>query len=73
LSEAATGRNVWSETYDAEVKGIFDVQEDIARRVVGAAAVNLTRFERDRALVKPTESLAAYEPARARALLARDP
>ena len=37
------------------------VQDDIARRVVGAAAVKLTRFERDRALAKPTESLAAYE------------
>jgi adenylate cyclase len=61
LTEAATGRNVWSEAYDAEVKDIFAVQEDIARRVVGAAAVKLTRFERDRALAKPTESLAAYE------------
>ena len=61
LTEAATGRNVWSEAYDAEVKDIFDVQQDIARRVVGAAAVKLTRFERDRALAKPTESLAAYE------------
>jgi len=61
LTEAATGRNVWSEAYDAEVKDIFDVQDDIARRVVGAAAVKLTRFERDRALAKPTENLAAYE------------
>jgi adenylate cyclase len=61
LTQAATGRNVWSETYDSEVKDIFDVQRDIARRVVGAAAVKLTRFERDRALAKPTESLAAYE------------
>src|SRR5262249_36293467 len=61
LTQAASGRNVWSEAYDAEVKDIFDVQEDIARRVVGAAAVKLTRFERDRALAKPTESLAAYE------------
>jgi adenylate cyclase len=61
LTQAATGRNVWSEAYDAEVKDIFDVQQDIARRVVGAAAVKLTRFERDRALAKPTESLAAYE------------
>jgi adenylate cyclase len=61
LSEAATGRNVWSQAYDAEVKDIFGVQEDIARRVVGAAAVKLTRFERDRALGKPTNSLAAYE------------
>ena len=59
LTQAATGRNVWSEAYDAEVKDIFDVQQDIARRVVGAATVKLTRFERDRALAKPTESLAA--------------
>src|SRR5262252_219085 len=61
LTDAATGRNVWSEAYDAEVKDIFDVQQDIARRVVGAAAVKLTRFERDRAFAKPTENLAAYE------------
>ena len=61
LTEAATGRSVWTQAYDAEVKDIFGVQEDIARRVVGAAAVKLTRFERERALGKPTNSLAAYE------------
>jgi tetratricopeptide (TPR) repeat protein len=61
LTEAATGVHVWSETYDAEAKDIFAVQDDIARRVVGAAAVTLTRFERERVLTKPTENLAAYE------------
>jgi len=61
LTEAATGRNVWSQVYDAEVKDIFGAQEDIARRVVGAAARKLTCFERDRALAKPTGNLAAYE------------
>ncbi len=61
LSEAATGRNVWSQAYDAELKDIFGVEDDISRRVVGAAAAKLTRFERDRALANPTESLAAYE------------
>ena len=61
LTEAATGRNLWSQTYDAEVKDVFAVQDDIARRVVAAAAVTLTRFERERAVVKPTGSLAAYE------------
>jgi adenylate cyclase len=61
LTEATTGRHVWSETYDAEVGDIFAVQDDIAKRVVGAAAVKLTRFERERALAKPTSSLAAYE------------
>jgi adenylate cyclase len=61
LIEAATGRRIWSEAYDAEARDIFGVQEDIARRVVGMAAVTLTRYERDRALAKPTASLAAYE------------
>ncbi len=61
LTEAATGRLVWSETYDAELDDIFAVQDTIAKRVVGAAAVKLTRFERDRAQEKPTHNLAAYE------------
>ncbi|HEX4184464.1 MAG TPA: adenylate/guanylate cyclase domain-containing protein [Stellaceae bacterium] len=61
LTEAQTGRQVWSEAYDAEVDDIFAVQDNIAKRVVGAAAVKLTRFEQERALAKPTNSLAAYE------------
>jgi len=61
LIEAATGRQVWSDAYDGETKDIFAVQQDIARRVVAAAAVRLTRFERERVLTKPTENLAAYE------------
>jgi adenylate cyclase len=61
LTEATTGRHVWSETYDAEADDIFAVQDDIAKRVVGGAAVKLTRFEQERALAKPTSSLAAYE------------
>ena len=40
---------------------IFTVQDNIARRVVGAAAVSLTRVEQERVLAKPTSSLAAYE------------
>ena len=61
LTEATTGRLVWSETYDAEVDDIFAVQDKIAKRVVGAAAVELTRFEQERVLAKPTSNLAAYQ------------
>ena len=61
LTEATTGRHVWYESYDAEVDDIFEVQDDIAKRVVGVAAVKLTRFEQERALAKPTSNLAAYE------------
>jgi adenylate cyclase len=61
LTEAATGLHVWSDVYDAELKDIFTVQDDIARRVVGAAAVRLTQFEQERVLAKPTDNLTAYE------------
>jgi adenylate cyclase len=61
LTEAATGRLVWSETYDAEGGDIFTVQDTIAKRVVGAATVKLTRFEEERAQAKPPHNLAAYE------------
>jgi adenylate cyclase len=61
LTEAATGRQVWSDTYDGETKDIFAVQENVARHVAGAAAVKLTRFEQQRVRAKPTDSLAAYE------------
>jgi TolB-like protein len=74
LAEAATGRRVWSEAYDAEVKDIFGVQQDIARRVVGAAAVTLTRSERGacpRQTHWGSRSLRT-RPARPRVLLARD-
>jgi adenylate cyclase len=61
LTEATSGRLLWSETYNAEIDSIFAVQDTIAKSVVGAAAVELTRFERERALAKPTSNLAAYE------------
>jgi adenylate cyclase len=61
LTDAETGRHLWSEAYDAELKDIFAVQDDIARRVVGAAAAKVTRLEQERVLTKPTSSLAAYE------------
>jgi adenylate cyclase len=61
LTETATARLVWSETYDAEGDDIFAVQDKIAKRVVGAAAVKLSRFEEERVLAKPTGNLVAYE------------
>jgi adenylate cyclase len=73
LTEATTGRLVWSETYNAEIDDIFAVQETIAKSVVGAAAVGLTRFEQERALAKPTGNLAAYEYVlRGRGVLSHD-
>ncbi len=39
--DVARGGHLWSESYDRELTGIFAVQDEIARAVVGALAVKL--------------------------------
>jgi adenylate cyclase len=61
LSEAATGFHLWSEVYNAELKDVFTVQDEITKRIVGMTAIKLTRLEQERAQRKPTANLTAYE------------
>jgi hypothetical protein len=61
LIEAATGRRVWSEVYNAEVTNTFGVQEDIARRVVGAGSFRARRW---RAFAMQSEDYIADRPRR---------
>jgi len=61
LSEAASGRLLWSERYDAEGKEVFEIQERIARNVAGTLAVKLTGLEQQRAAGKRPESMEAYD------------
>ncbi len=61
LSDAAAGRLLWSERFDGELRDVMTVQETIARRIVGALAVRLTRAEQERSSKLPTENLEAYD------------
>jgi adenylate cyclase len=61
LTEAATGFDEWSDTYNAKFKDLFVLQDKITQRIVGFTAVKLSGLERQRVLRKPTASLAAYE------------
>ena len=45
LVQASTGTVVWSETYDREVKDIFELQEDVAGAVVEALKLRLLPSE----------------------------
>jgi class 3 adenylate cyclase/TolB-like protein len=38
VTEAATGFQLWSDVYNAELKDVFTVQDEITQRMVGAAA-----------------------------------
>src|SRR5881392_4506014 len=41
LIDAATGNHIWAERYDSELIDIFDVQDQVTTRVVGAIAPKL--------------------------------
>lgn len=41
LIEARTDTHLWSQTYDRELEGIFDIQDEVARLVVEALKVEL--------------------------------
>jgi tetratricopeptide (TPR) repeat protein len=61
LIEAATARQLWAETYDRELTGIFSVQDEVTREIIGRLVARLTRAELDRGRSKPPETLAAYD------------
>lgn len=60
LIDALTGRHVWAERYDREVKDIFSLQDDIAQNVVTEMEVNLTDGERARLQRSLTGNADAY-------------
>jgi len=61
LIDAATGKHIWAERYDGELNDIFELQDQVTTRVVGAIAPKLEQVEIERVKQKPTESLDAYD------------
>lgn len=61
LIEAATGRQIWAERYDRETAGLFDLQDEVTRAIVGRLANRLQRADLEIARRKPPDSLEAYE------------
>jgi adenylate cyclase len=60
LIDALKGHHLWSESYDRELKDIFDLQDEITMKVVTAMRVKLTAGEEARAFGKGTKNLKAY-------------
>jgi adenylate cyclase len=61
LIDALSGRHLWSDRYDGELKDLFAVQDEIPRSVVAALAIKLIGLETERAFAKPTDNLEAYD------------
>ena len=72
LSDGETGAQLWSERYDAQGIQLFEVQDRIAKDIVGTLHVKITQIEQERGSSRPTGSLEAYDLVlRARGLVNR--
>jgi serine/threonine protein kinase/Flp pilus assembly protein TadD len=61
LVDTHTDFPVWSERFDREMKDVFEVQDEIARKIAEALRVTLSPQELEALAVKPTENLQAYD------------
>jgi len=61
LVDANSGAQLWAERFDGTVEDIFELQDQITSRVVGAIAPKLELAEIDRAGRKATANLQAYD------------
>jgi TolB-like protein len=61
LIDALTGAQLWAERFDGTLENIFDLQDQVAKSVVGAIGPKMQQAEMERAKRKPTESLDAYD------------
>jgi adenylate cyclase len=61
LIGAEPGTVLWSETYDADPKDVFTVQDDITHRVAGTLSVRLDTLATASAVAKPPDRLEAYD------------
>ena len=61
LVDTHTDFPLWSERFDREMKDVFEVQDEMARKIAEALRVTLSPEELEALAVKPTESLQAYD------------
>jgi TolB-like protein len=61
LINATTGTHLWADRFQGTLDDIFELQDEVTASVVGAIAPQLELAEIERANLKPTASLGAYD------------
>ncbi len=61
LIDATTGAHLWADRFEGTMEDIFDLQDQVTARAIGAIAPRLEQAEIERAKGKPTQSLDAYD------------
>lgn len=61
LIDARTDEHLWTQTYERELTGLFDVQVEVARQVADRLAASFSERARQRILASATDDPVAYE------------
>jgi adenylate cyclase len=61
LIDATSGGHLWADRYDRDLTDIFEVQDDVTRRIVDALKVTLSPAEKKRLADTKTPNLTAYD------------
>ena len=61
LIDGETGNQLWAERYDSDLEDIFELQDDITGRVVATLEPELRKAEQERARLKRTSNLNAWD------------
>ena len=61
LINARDGYHLWADRFDGLVEDIFDLQNEVARKIADALKVSLTASEEASLAKKPTDDLRAYD------------
>ena len=61
LQLASSGAQIWSEPYQGEATGVFDIQAKVAESVAQAMRVNLSKTEKAALVSRPTTNAEAYD------------
>jgi len=61
LIDTSSGTHLWADRFEGAIEDVFELQDQVTARAVGALAPRLQQAEIERARRKPTESLDAYD------------
>jgi adenylate cyclase len=61
LIEASSDAHLWAEKFDGTLEDVFELQDAVTERVVGAIETSVNQAEINRSRAKPTSNLDAYD------------
>lgn len=61
LIRVSDDTHIWADNYDRQITDIFEIQSEIAQKVVEQLGISLMKGEQNNLVIQPTQNLEAYQ------------